>query len=260
MRLTGLDLLFWTAGFFGHVALLLVLWTRRRAATFPFFTAYITANVLRTMVLYVVLHEGTKSDYYYTFWTLDIIDTILQLAVVYEMAAYTFRPLGVWARDRRSRFVWLVASSIAIATGLTWLASPPTRLWMQVVVIKGNFFSAALMSELFIGMMALSGSAKLPWRTHVAKISQGLGVYSMVDVVIEAGHGYFGLGHDNHIYVTFSHVRMAVYLACLAYWIIMLWYDEPPGRELTAAMSAQLFTLQKEVEYDLERLRSRERP
>ena len=74
---------------------------------------------------------------------------------------------------------------------------------MQVVVIKGNFFSSVAMSELFVGMIALSVKSGLPWKTHVARISQGLGVYSIVDLVIETGHSYFGVGQNTQVYTLF---------------------------------------------------------
>jgi hypothetical protein len=104
MHPTGLDLFFWAAGFLENLGLLLVLWYRRRARSFPFFTALITLIVLKTMVLYLVLHYGTKDWYFYTYWSLTVLDTILQLCVVYEIASRVFRPLDVWGKRRTKQF------------------------------------------------------------------------------------------------------------------------------------------------------------
>jgi hypothetical protein len=259
MHLTGLDLLFWAAGFLENVGLLFILWYRRRAKSFPFFTTLITLNVARTIVLYLVLDYGTKQGYFYTYWSLALFDVMVQLCIVYELASRVFRPLGEWAGDVRTSLVWLASLSVTVALGLTWLASPPARMWMQSVVSKGLLFSAALMSELFVGMMALSLSARLPWKTHVAKIAQGLGAYSLISVLIETGHNYVGVGRDVPAYIVLSHVRMAAYLGCVTYWIIMLWRDERPSREMTEEMRVRLFTLQRWVEYDLQGLRSRKK-
>jgi len=259
MQLTGLDLLFWAAGLGAHLILLSVLFIRRRFRVFPIFTAFIFANVGRTVTLYFVRLLGSKADYFYTFWSFGILDTVLQLAVVYEMYSLTFRPLGVWARDLRGAFIGLVAGSIAVATGLTWLAAPQARLWMQIVIIKGTFFSSACMSELFVGMIVLAVKAGLPWKTHVARISQGLGVYSIIDVLIEAGHSYLGLVRDSQAYTTLSQVRMTAYLLCLAYWIVMLWRNAPDSRRLPDNMRGQLVQLQNIVDSDLEKIRARQR-
>ena len=233
MHLTGLDLLFWAASFAGHIVLLSVLCIRHRVRSFPFFTAFIAVDILRTIALYLIRHFGTKSTYFYSYWYLAILDFALQLCVVYELASRTFRPRGIWAKDVRRSFIVLGSLSIAMAAALAWLASPPTRLWVQTVIIRGSLFSAALMSELFAGMVALSVTVGLLWKTHVANIAQGLGIYSIINVLLEAAHSYFGLGRDTRAYDNLSHARIAVYLACTLYWIIMLWREAPYSRSVT---------------------------
>jgi hypothetical protein len=259
MHLTGMDLLLWSVGFLENLALLVVLVYRRRAERFPFFTALIALNVIRTIVLYLVLRYSTKDGYFYSYWSLTVLDTILQLCVVYEVASRVFRPLDVWAHDVRNSFVWLLGLSLSVAFVLTWLASPPARTWMQSFSTKGNLFTAALQSELFVAMMALSIHVRIPWRTHVAKVAQGLGAYSLLGVLIETGHSYFGVGRELPVFLVLSHVRMAAYLACVNYWIISLWRQERNVRTMTPEMREKVFTLQMLLEYDLENLRSRKK-
>jgi hypothetical protein len=257
MHLTGLDFLFWAAGFVENLALFFVLCYRRRAKSFPFFTALTVLSLLKTVVLYFVLRHGTKLSYSYTYWSLATLDTILELCVAYEIAGLVFRPVGVWARDVRTSFIWLLLLSVTAAVGLSWLASPPARLWVQSIVTKGTLFAAALMSELFAVMMGLSVSAGLPWKTHVAKIAQGLGSYSVVSIVIETGYSYFGVNREIPAFVVLSHVRIAAYLGCVIYWIVTLWREEQPGRQMTEEIREELVTLQRRIEYDLQDLRSR---
>jgi hypothetical protein len=254
MQLTDLDLLFWATGFYGHIVLLLVLAARHRASEFPFFTILIASNVLRTATLYFIIHHGTKHEYFYTYWSLAVVDMALQFCVVYEMASHVFRPLGVWAPDVRKSFVWLLFGSVTVASALTALAKPDTQIWVRSLVIRGNFFSSALMSELFVGMIALSVTVGLPWKTHVARISQGLGVYSIIGVLTEAGHNHFGT--HSQIFTTLSHLRITTYLICVWYWNIMLWRNAPAPRELPEEMRIQLFTLQRTLEYDLRELKN----
>jgi hypothetical protein len=257
MHLSGLDLMFWAASLLGHLVLLFVLWERHRAERFPFFTALMSTNIIRTIALYLVMHHGTTADYFYTYWSLTVLDTILQFCVAYEMASHVFRPMWVWSSDVRKSFLWLVGLSLVVASGLTWSASPPTRFLVQAIVIKANFFAAAWMSELFVGMMTLSARVKRPWNTHAAAISKGFGVYSMLGVIIECGQAYFGAGRNTQAYTDLSHLRIAVYLGCVAYWIVALWREAPPSQQLTEKMRTQLSTLQRRVEYDLQSLRSR---
>jgi hypothetical protein len=257
MRLTSLDVVFWAAGFLANFCLLMVLWHRRRAGNFPFLTSLITLNVMRTIALYIVRHYGTEANYGYTYWSLAIIDTLLQLGVVYEVASKVFRPLEVWAPDLRSNFAWLASLCVSVALALTWLASPPARTWMQSFANKGYLFAAALMSELFVAMMVLSVGAGFPWKTHVTRIAQGLGSYSLISVLIETGHAYFGVGGEMRLFIVLSQVRMAAYLGCVTYWIVTLGREERPARRMTVEMREKVLTFQAQMEYDLRFLRSR---
>lgn len=260
MHLSGLDLVFWAAGFLGHVVLLSVLTWKRRVRRFPIFTTLIAANITRTVTLYFILHLGGKhqySHYYYTFWMFALLDTALQFCVVYELAVRTFHPVRAWTHDLKVRFFWLIALSLIIAGGLTWSASPPAQKMMQTIVLKGDLFPEVCMIELFVGMLALSAVTGTPWIGHTAKISQGLGFYSMFNAITDVGHNYFGLGGNDHSYFVLSHIRMAVYFLCLCFWIVTLWHDEPPQREMTEEMQLQLSQLRRRIRSDLHKLRSR---
>ena len=258
MHLTGLDLLLWAASFAVHLGLLLVLVVRRRVIAFPLFTTLIVANIARTITLFLIQVYGTKAEYFYTFWCLAVLDVALQLGVVYEMASHVFRPNRRWAIPIGNVW-WWISGSVVLAACLTWIPKPSTHFWVQVFILKGGFFSAALLSELFVGMMILSATAGLPWKTHVARIAQGLGVYSVVTVLTETGNTYFGLQSNARIYDALSHARIAVYIGCVLYWIIMLWREAPPSREMTDLMRRQVEVLDGGAALDLESLRARER-
>lgn len=255
MNLTDVDLLYWTAGFCGHSALLLVIWKRHRAREFPIFTAWIASNVVRTVVLAALVHRAGRMTYYYTYWSLAVIDAALQFGIVYEMYSLTFRPLGVWARDVRKAFKWLFASSLVIAGLLASMAKPHPRFWVEQAVIWGNLFSSAWMSELFVGMSVICLRVGLPWKAHVARISQGLGVYSMLGVAIAAGNAYFGLKHNSGEYTALSHLRMSIYLCCLLYWVLMLWKPAPDTKAMSLKLHQQLARLQGRAERDLQTIR-----
>jgi hypothetical protein len=94
VHLTGIDLLFWAASFLGHVSVLSVLLLRCRAREFPVFTTFISANIARTIALFLIQHYGTKSDYFYTYWFLAVLDVMMQLGVACEMTFRIFRPPG----------------------------------------------------------------------------------------------------------------------------------------------------------------------
>jgi hypothetical protein len=142
----------------------------------------------------------------------------------------------------------------AKAVGLACLPSPPEKTLLGTLLDRGNLFSSALQCELLVGMMAFSSTANLPWKTHVARIAQGLGLYSFIGLLTEAGHNI--LIRNSAPYEALTYLRMSTYLLCASYWIVMLWLPAPAPQELSGEARRQLFTLQRRVEYDLRKLRA----
>jgi len=227
MHLSSFDRFLWAATFCGHILLLLVLFARRRAGLFLTFTSCIVVNAATAIVLYFVLRHLSFTAYRNSYWSLGIVSEILQLFVFCELAVHVFCPTGVWARDVRRTFIGLVCSGCVVALLLTWLAHPTARLAIQTFILRSNFFSAALMSELFVGMVVLSATAGLPWKTHVARIAQGLGAYSLFCVAMDIVLNHIVLSQHALLYAELSHLRSLIYLACEAFWIVMLWQEAP---------------------------------
>ncbi|MDQ2844567.1 MAG: hypothetical protein M3Y72_26680 [Acidobacteriota bacterium] len=225
MHLTGTLFLFWVAGFVAHVVLLMILLAHRHAKTFPIFTTLIAANVLNSVVLYVIRLHDSKHSYFIAYFAFAILDLLLQLSVTYELASRVFCATGSWAPDVRKGFLLLVLASVAIAFALACLPSPLETTTLGKLLDRGNLFSSALQCELFVGMIAFSSTAGLPWNTHVARIAQGLGFYSLVGLLTEAGHNF--LSQDAPLYDALTYLRMSTYLVCASYWIVMLWLPAP---------------------------------
>lgn len=256
MSLSGFDRFVWAATFCGHILLLVVLFARRRAGMFPAFTAFVAENICTTVILYFALHYLSLVAYRRSYFSLGVADEILQIFVFWELAVHVFCPTGVWARDVRRTFLGLVCASTLVSLSLTWLARPTARLPIQTFILRSNFFSAALLSELFVGMMVLSVTAGLPWKTHVARIAQGLGAYSLACVATDIVVDSIALSQHTRLYSELSHSLMLTYLACEAYWIVMLWQEAPAPRELPEAMRIKIYTLQRQVEHDLIKIRT----
>jgi hypothetical protein len=246
MNFKTLDLFFWAAGLLGHLILLVVLYLRGNAKTFPLFTGLIASRIAQTAVLYAVYRFGTQPDYFRVYWTFAFFDIVLQLGVLYEIASIVFRPLGAWAPDVRRKLCLLVAGSFLIASVLAWLASPPTERFGQTILVKGNLFAASLLSTLFVVVTSVSTRVGLPWRSHVLQLAQGLGIYSIATFIVEAADTYFGLpthADDYRIFRFVEHCRIAIYLCCLGYWIVSLYRKEVPRHSITPEMRNRLFDL-----------------
>jgi hypothetical protein len=242
--LTVLDRFLWALGFLGQCGLLAVLIVRRRTATLPVFTALIAMNIVRSIILYFTLGHVSKDQYFYTYWTLAMVDVALQFGLAYQLATHIFQPLGGWAPDVRRSFITAIAGSIAVASLLTWLAAPPTKTLRLAIFLRVDLFSSVLMTEIFVAMVALSVTLGLPWRTHLARVAQGIGIYSLTGILLDAAHTYFGTHKGVATFNLLTQLQSGLYLVCLGYWTVTLAQSEPAPRKMPEELHNELRALQ----------------
>jgi hypothetical protein len=253
MQVTGFDRFLWATGFSCNSLLLLVLFRRGRARSFPIFTTFIAFTFAKTIVLYFIYRVLPGDDYAPAYRFFLIPDEILEFLVLLEVALHVFRPTGVWARDVWKTFTGIACVSVVVALPLAWFAVPSTATLARAIYVRGVFLCAVLMSELFVGMLALSATVGLPWKTHIARIAQGLGAYSVVCLVTDTISNYYG--NEPHVFAVLDTLRNIVSIVCEGYWLAMLWQEAPAPRELPESMLTQIYALQRQVEDDLTRIR-----
>lgn len=253
MHLTELDFFFWFLTFVEHLVLLIIL---IRIHRFPGFTCLIALAVVRTVALYVLRSYGPAGSYFYAYWSMAVLDVGLQLLTAYELTLGVFRPTGFWELGiRRSVLLW-ACLSVGGAAALSLIPRPSSQFWLQTVILKGSFFSAAVMSELFIGMLVLSSRSKLTWSDQAANIVKGFTLYSLATLVIETVNTVYGLGDDGPLYNTLSQIRIVVYIGCAGYWIVSLLPGTFRGRKMPDRMQQQASAVAGAIGSRLETMKS----
>src|ERR1700758_4155612 len=107
MNLSQLDNALWAAGFVGHVTLLATLLFRGRWRAFPVFTVLIAFDTALTITLYLLYKYASHTWYARIYWSADVVDFCLQLALVAEIARIVLSPTGSWIRDALKYFLLL---------------------------------------------------------------------------------------------------------------------------------------------------------
>jgi hypothetical protein len=210
--------LIWAAGLLGHLLLLAVLFTRKRVGRFPWFTLLILFYLLRSIGLAATLHFSGHPAHRFAIMILDLTDVLLQCAVLAELTWIALQPLG--GIRRFTLPLLLVGSGVLIVMRLA--PAGYTSLRMDLVLL--HFLLSVLMVEWAIVLVFLLRPLGRSWRSHVAAISFGFGIYS---AALLAGGGYFTIGREMSDYVFFSFFRISVYLFILLCWAIALWFKEP---------------------------------
>ena len=154
MNLSALDYALWAAGLIGQAALFLILMLRRRWKEFPVFTVFMGFDAVLGPVLYALFQYGFLSWYARVYWSQALIDFVLQLGIVFEIARIVMRPTGTWVRDARKQFILWGAAGILV-----------TRT---------------------------SKSLGLGWRNHVMALGNGWTAWAVVAILVDGLHSYFG--------------------------------------------------------------------
>jgi hypothetical protein len=248
MDLSSLDRALWAASFLGHAALLLVLIVKNRWKTFPVFTSWISFNILRDILLFLIYRHGSESLYAKAYWGAAILDLALQVTLVFEMARIVLKPTGTWVRDAWRSFLLFGAIGAVIAVALAFAVNPSAPTTFGAWITKGRLFATLLICELFASMMFASSRLGLVWRNHVMGLGQGLTVWAVVVLFVDAAHSYFGATWYQD---GLAHARIIIYLCATIYWTITFWLSEPKSRTLSHEMQDYLSGLQKQASFSL---------
>lgn len=256
MQLSLLAQVLWATGFCELLALLLVLLVRRRWQVFPFFTTYISFQVLEAVTLYGIHRWGSNSIYFWSYWSGVLLDLLLQLTVVFELTRIVLKPTGTWVRDARRMFILLGLAGAAVAAAIAFGLNPVRPTTLENWIEKGNLFAAMLNAQLFVAMGLSSTRLGLAWRHHVMRIASGWALWAFVGLFVEGAYSY--LGPDWHG-VVLDNVRIVAYQISTIYWTITLWLPEPEARTISAEMQSYLSGLQQQLNLGIQGISKLER-
>ena len=175
--------------------------SRAGASTrFPWFTLLIVFYFLRSVGLAATLHFSGHPAHRFALLILDITDALLQCAVLAELAWIALRPL-VESAVSPCLYYWL-GSGVLIVMRLA--PAGYSSLRMDLVLL--HFLLSVLMVEWAVVLAFLLRPLRLSWRSHVAALTFGFGIYSAALLV---GGGYFTIGREMSDYVFFSFFRIS---------------------------------------------------
>ena len=252
--MTGLTLtnVLWATGFFGHVALLGVLFCKVRSNRFPVFTALIAFHVFVTILLFQITRHGSPHAYSVAYWSAAFLDYIFQIALIFEIARIVLRPTGTWVSDARQSFLLWGGLGLVLAATAAWGLGSPTAKGLNLWEERVTLFTSLLTCELFTAMIVIANRLGLQWRSHVIALGQGLTLWALLNLGSDVLHVLAGWQRDFALY---DDIREFAYLGALLFWIVSFWLPETERAPLSADMNEYLLALHRRVQYDLENVR-----
>ena len=235
----------------GSAALFLILVLRRRWTDFPVFTAYMGFDTFFNLGGYAVFRYGSGHLYKEVYYSGVLIEFVLQLGVIWEIARIVMRPTGTWVRDAKKTFIFWGAVGILLAAVLPWLVSPPAQSLLARLEVRGNLFTSLVICELIAVLTRTSKSLGLGWRNHVMALGNGWTVWAVVAILIDGLHSYFGA---QRYFGVLEYLRMFAYLAALGYWMVQFWLEEPARQPISPELSNYIQALHRRIKMDLDTL------
>jgi hypothetical protein len=249
MNLSALDFALWVANFLGSATLFSILIYRRRWKGFPVFTVFIGFDGAVNAALFLIFLHNSLVWYTRIYWTYSLLDFLLQLGVIWEIARVVMRPTGTWVRDARKQFILWGAAGILLAAALPFLVSPPAATLLHRLEVRGNLFTSLVVCELIAVVTRTSKSLGLGWRNHVMALGNGWTAWAVVAILVDGLHSYFGA---ERYFREMEHARMFVYLAALGYWMVQFWLEEPARQPISPELRAYILDLHKRIKNDLD--------
>ncbi len=241
MNHLALDNALWAASLVGHAALLLILFLRRRVRDFPVFTIFLGSEVFRTVLLFLVLREGSRYGYFLAYWITGTINYVLQIALIVEIGTHVLRPTGRWVLEAGKSFLVFGAGGLLLAAFIAFEMGSSQSKGLDLWDARTTVFTALMTCGLFLAMLTAANRLGLRWRSHVFAIGQGLFVWAFISLLGDVGHT--ALGWDQQ-FIVLDRVRMVAYLAVLGYWSVNFWQPERARAELSPEIRAYLLAAQ----------------
>lgn len=251
MNLSALDWVIWGAVSFGQAILFAILIFRRRWRDFPVFTAFTGFETILNPSLYLILDLCSRSLYRRTYYAAILIEFVLELGVIWEIARIVMRPTGTWVQDAKKQFILWGAAGILLAGALPWLVTPPAANFLGRLEVRGNLFTSLVVCELIAVVTRTSKSLGLGWRNHVMALGNGWTAWAAVSILVDGLHSYFGA---TRYFEVLEHVRTFAYLTTLGYWLVQFWLEEPARQPISPELSNYIQALHRRIKLDLDTL------
>lgn len=221
MHLTSLQSISWLAGFLGYALLMLVLVVRKRYRVFPWFTFLLAQEIVQSIILFETHRNANPRTYFYTYWSFELFDALVRVAVFFELARITSRLLRENGSERTRLLMNAFIIAAAICAGVV-LHSHGVGNVIATTSLKISLCTSILGAVLVFSYVLSTFLVGLRTRVHSHALAYGLFLYFLAKLIAQGGILFsFPLWHK------LQNMTAPLYIVCLFAWSAILWFDEP---------------------------------
>jgi hypothetical protein len=194
---------------------------RGHARQFPALLRYIIFQLALFigLVLIVVLATHSMSNISTYRWVLLLgvgASSVLELALIYQIANFLITPISPVARALRSTLQWAAGLLILIAVPISASFSQNGTQRVLHVFEVLNFSTYLINLGVLVALLLFTRVLRISWKSFAAGIALGLGIDATVEIASTTALSAFGARG----FITVDVMRMAAFHAQVVIWLI----------------------------------------
>jgi hypothetical protein len=245
MRSFTFDLVGVAIGLLLQASLCIVIFRKGLARLYPIFLIYLFSNLVVDSLSWVWAGNGVPYRRYY--FTVTMLDYVLQLLIVFEIGLNVLRP-----SKRSIPFPIFPIATVAVLLSAIIAASfsEPVQSGGPEHLIRISLqvtLSLAVLKLLLFAVLA--GFAQvlgISWKSHVLQLATGLAFFAGVSLLVQIGSSHVspldGPAYMSHL-VRLNEVQSGAYILTLIFWIWAFSRNEAPRKDFTPQMQEVLVTI-----------------
>jgi len=235
MELNHWDIILWISGYVGNICLMAVLCAKKRYKAFPWFTLFLANELVQDPLLALLARYGAAKHYFYTYWFLDVLDSLLLLLVIFELARTVTRVIDEFKNMFRSHDLFWLAAALLITGISCWTLAPELPNPIVTLAFKAATMTSITMCGLTVYVFLAAFFYGVRFRVHAVAITYGLTAYALTRMLVYVAVLNTG---SADAWELLSRWSKPLYILMLFGWSLMLWLEEP-DRKLSPEMHAQ---------------------
>jgi hypothetical protein len=207
--ISNIDLALWIALITGQVILCLCIFKKDVLRRLPWFSVYILASTVKSIVFLFLAFFASYAVYYYGFYVVSHLISVLAFLTLIEFARRALPGLDLPRKEKA------VVSLVAILSAVfVFVALWPLK-YLENRIEIGSYLAVAVAFGFIAGYSRYLG---LYWSRLVGGVSLTLGVLYLVDGAAKAVMSHY----PHPIFLPVRHISEVVSIAATVAWIIVI--------------------------------------
>lgn len=163
-----------------------VMYKRKLHRKFPVFFAYLISQVPTFVIIFTAYNWGTYGEYFYGYWSCNIISLAIGFKVIHEIFLDVFRPYHALKDLGSVLFKWSALVMVLVAIVVAASSSVSSNGPIVEAVITAQRCVRVIQVGLVLLLLVFSKYVGISWRHFSFGVSLGFGSFAFCELLVVA--------------------------------------------------------------------------